>query len=71
MDRKQLIATLRDELKMLETKHKQLEITVKTWNEDRRIIDEKIQKAEHEMLALRIEAWREYNESGKQFELKL
>ena len=65
------IKQLQVELKDLNTKHAALEVTVKEWNRKRRVIDEEIRRAETEMLALRVAAWRSYREAGEQLGMNL
>lgn len=68
---KKTLAQLQTELKELNAAHDRLEVAVKVWNEKRRKLDESIRKAEGEMLALRVKAWRSYQESAKQMQIDL
>lgn len=69
MKQEETIKALQAQLLILKRKHENLEVTVKTWNEERREIDEKIRNAEQVMLDCRIAAWRMFAETGQQLEM--
>jgi predicted nucleic acid-binding Zn-ribbon protein len=63
------VEALQAELGALKQKHDRLEVTVKTWNTERRRIDEQIKDAELEMLDCRVQVWRLFTQTGQQLEI--
>ena len=61
--RNEKVINLRAQLKELEQKHEKLEVTVKEWNRQRRILDDLIQDSEAEQLKLKVEAWRLFTDT--------
>lgn len=69
MENKQIVEALQAELAGLKKRHDAMELTVMVWNAERRRLDTLIRLEEQNMLALRVEAWRKFSDTGHQLEM--